>query len=334
MDDLPLQKIAISGPTLSSLLQRVSSSPADADGLLFGHISPVAPSTLSDDPSSAAAAAASISDSAALVATVTSFLCPGFPLSFFDSLGRLLSPSSLLHHSQHRLIGWFSSRRRSRLQPSMRDFNVAASLSSDPSLFFPIDTSDGFSPRVFVLFSTPPLDSAIHTHEYRAFQFRTATDTFEPRSIDVVNIGPGFRGHYGNFSPNSSFPWLPCDSRESSMMQEDGTEERFSEIRQVAKNQSEIDLIEHLSGMRQAAKYQNEVDMIAEGFPVTKLGRLMGPEASSYTAELEEMYEKMLKKVDSLARLVENSSAQVLQMEQHNSKLRAEIAGIKRVVNC
>lgn len=118
------------------------------------------------------------------------------------------------------------------------------------------------------------------------------------------------------------------------MMQEDGTEERFSEIRQVAKNQSEIDLIEHLSGMRQAAKYQNEVDMIAEGFPVTKLGRLMGPEASSYTAELEEMYEKMLKKVDSLARLVENSSAQVLQMEQHNSKLRAEIAGIKRVVNC
>ncbi|XP_048127513.1 uncharacterized protein LOC115749273 [Rhodamnia argentea] len=332
MDDLPLQKIAISGPTLSSLLQRVSSSPADADGLLFGHISPVAPSTLSDDPSSAATAA-STSNSAALVATVTSFLCPGCPLSFFDSLGRLLFPS-LLHHSQHRLIGWFSSRRRSRLQPSMRDFNVAASLSSDPSLSFPIDASDGFSPRVFVLFSTPPLDSAIHTHEYRAFQFRTAADTFEPRSIDVVNIGPGFRGHYGNFSPNSSFPWLACDSRGSSMMQEDGKEERLSEIRQVAKNQNEIDLIEHLSEMRQAAKYQNDIDLVAEGFPIAKLGRLMGPEASSYTAGLEEMYEKMLTKIDSLARLVENSSAQVLQMEQHNSKLRAEIAGIKRVVNC
>ncbi|KAF8027123.1 hypothetical protein BT93_E0138 [Corymbia citriodora subsp. variegata] len=322
MDDLPLQKIAISGPTLSSLLQRVSSSPADADGLLFGHVLPVAPASLSDDPSSAAAAAAASasgsSDSTALVATVTSFLCPGCPLSFFDSLGRVLSPALLLRHSQHRLIGWFSSRRRSRLQPSMREFNIAASLSSDPSLSFPIDdgaaSSNGFSPRVFLLFSTPPLDSAIHTHEYRAFQFRTATDTFEPRSVDVVNIGPGFRGHYGNFSPNSSFPWLACDLRGSSMMQEDSKEERLSE-------------------MRQAAKYQNEIDLIAEGFPVAKLSRLVGSEASNYTAGLEEMYEKMLTKVDSLARLVEAGSAQVVEMEQHNSKLRAEVAGIKRVVD-
>lgn len=328
MDDLPLQKIAISGPTLSSLLQRVSSSPADADGLLFGHVLPLAPSSLSDDPSSAASSASAAADSGssgsasaagALVATVTSFLCPGCPLSFSDPLGRLL-----LCHSQHdRLIGWFSSRRRSRLQPSMRDFNVAASLASDPSLSFPIAAAgsasasaggDGFSPRVFLLFSTPPLDSAIHTHEYRAFQFRTATETFEPRSVDVVNIGPRFRGHYGNFSPNSSFPWLACDLRGSSMMQEDGKGERLSE-------------------MRRAAKCQDEIDLIAEDFPAAKLSRLVGPEASSYTAGLEEMYEKMLTRVDTLARLVEASSAQVLEMEQHNSKLRAEVAGIKRVVD-
>lgn len=98
------------------------------------------------------------------------------------------------------------------------------------------------------------------------------------------------------------------------MMQEDGKEERLSEMRQAAKNQNEIDLIEHLSEMRQAAKHQNEIDVIAEGFPVAKLGRLMGPEASNYTAGLEELYEKMLTKIDSLARLVEESSAQVHKM--------------------
>lgn len=98
------------------------------------------------------------------------------------------------------------------------------------------------------------------------------------------------------------------------MMQEDGKEERLSEMRQVAKNQNEIDLIEHLSEMRQAAKHQNEIDVIAEGFPVAKLGRLMGPEASNYTAGLEELYEKMLTKIDSLARLVEASSARVHEM--------------------
>lgn len=100
------------------------------------------------------------------------------------------------------------------------------------------------------------------------------------------------------------------------MMLEDGKEERLSEMRQAAKypNEIDFDLIEHLSEMRQAAKYQNEIDLIAEGFPVEKLSRLMGPEASNYTAGLEEMYEKMLTKIDSLARLVDDSSAQVVEM--------------------
>uniref|UniRef100_A0A2C9V9T6 Uncharacterized protein n=1 Tax=Manihot esculenta TaxID=3983 RepID=A0A2C9V9T6_MANES len=296
MEDLPLQKVAISGPTLTYMIQRFSSSLGDVDGFLFGHVTHIAPSTLSDDSPQTS----SDSDSPQLVATVTSFLCPSSPLSFYDALGRV--DSSSLHRflspqTHHQFIGWFSARRKTPIRPSMREFSVSRSLSTNSQLSFPIKNSENpikLSPCIFLLFATPLQDQLIHTHEYRAYQFRVSTQSFEPKSIDIVNIGPAFRGHYGSFSPNSPFPMLNCELSSLSAMNEDRRDEALSEIKQVSKD-------------------QRELDMCAEDFPVSNLSRLIGSEASNHTAGLENLYEKMLAKIDSLARQVEKSNAKVFE---------------------
>lgn len=58
---------------------------------------------------------------------------------------------------------------------------------------------------------------------------------------------------------------------------------------------------------------RRQLDLCAEGFEVRRLRRLMGSGAADYTAELEDLYEKMLAKVESLAKQVELSSAKVFE---------------------
>ncbi|XP_059668075.1 uncharacterized protein LOC132313364 [Cornus florida] len=320
MDDLPLQKIQISGPTLASLIQRFSSSPGDVDGVLFGHVTHITPSSFSDDPATVADAATTSSDSPTLVATITSFFCSTSTSTFYDSTGHLnvLSLRRLVSPDRTPLIGWFSGRRKTPLRPSLRESSVTSSLSSKIQFSFQIENSPKsytLSPCIFLLLTTPFQDQLIHTHEYRAYQFRLSTDSFEPKTLDVVNIGPAFRGHYGLFCPNSPFPSLSCELRNvnaSSMVVEDGKSEA-----------------ENLKSVKMGSKDQKELNMCAEGFEVARLSRLMGSEATNYTAELEELYKKMLSKLDGLARLVEKSSAKVLEQENHNMKLRHKVAALE-----
>ena len=70
---------------------------------------------------------------------------------------------------------------------------------------------------------------------------------------------------------------------------------------------------ERLSVIKERAKDQRELDGCAEGFDVGRLSRMMGSEARNYTAGLEDLYEKMLAKVQNLTRLVEQSNAKVLE---------------------
>ncbi|WJZ92876.1 hypothetical protein VitviT2T_011850 [Vitis vinifera] len=301
MDDLPLQKIQISGPTLASMIQRFSTALGDVDGLLFGHVSHIAPSSLSDDDP-----LGSSSDPSTFVATVSGFLCSGTIDSFYDSSGqvnvlalrRLLADRVPLRS----LIGWFSGRRRSPLRPSLRESSVTACLSTKAQFSFPIENSlSNFRPSLFLLFASPLSDQVIHTHEYKAYQYCLSSQTLEPKSIDIVNIGPAFRGHYGSFSPSSPFPSLACDLRGSPMAEDDTDATRVSK-----------------------AQAQRELDTCAEGVQIGSLRRLMGSEATNYTAGLEDLYEKMLAKLDSLARLVEKTSAKVHEQESHNVKLRKQ----------
>ncbi|XP_042476815.1 uncharacterized protein LOC122058271 [Macadamia integrifolia] len=308
----PLQKIAISGPTLTSIIQRFDSSNGDVDGLLFGHFSDLTPSDLPADDGPDLSS--SCSDLPTVVATITSFFCSGTVNSFYDSVGRLDLNALRRFNGDgvppQSLIGWFVGRRRTPLRPSMRESSVTASLSNKAlnlvSPDDPLSSSLSFPPCVFIVFSTPLSDQLIHTHEYRAFQFRQSAGVFEPKSMDVVNIGPLFRGHYSAFSPSSSFPWLPC-----------------------GLSHPEDKRSESLNQMRRTSKEQQGMDLCAEGFEGARLSRLMGSEATNYTSDLEGLYGKMLAKLEGLARLVEQSSARVLEQENRNVKLRLKVAGLE-----
>ncbi|KAI3811051.1 hypothetical protein L1987_20767 [Smallanthus sonchifolius] len=305
MDDVSLQKVQISGPTLASLIQRVSSSAGDVDGLLFGRVTHIIPLTLSDDSSSSAIDTAS--DQPTLVATVTSFFASTSTSTFYSPSGHLHAPSLLsTSSSDDRLIGWFSGRRKTHLRPSMRESSVTAALASNFQLSSQIQNSpksQSFNPCIFFLLTTPFQEQLIHTHEYKAFQFRPSTDSFEPKTLDVVNLGPAFRGHYGNFTPHSPFTDLPFEVKglDSECMVED-------------------------EGKQENEKFGLLCD---EDFKIGRLKNLMGSGAANYTAELEELYNNMLKKMNGLAKLVEQSSARVLQQENHNMKLRYKVAGFE-----
>ena len=178
----------------------------------------------------------------------------------------------------------------------MREFSVSASLSSMKQYAFPVKDSPeraNFKPCIFLLFASPLSDQTVHTHEYRAYQFCSGAQSFEPKSINVVNIGPAFRGHYDSFTPNSPFPLLACESR-SSPMNEDKDEGNLNRMNQVSKDQKEL-------------------NMCAEGFDVGSLARLIGSETTTYTAGLEDLYDKMIVKIENLARQVEKSSAKVFE---------------------
>ncbi|XP_060202494.1 uncharacterized protein LOC132630928 [Lycium barbarum] len=298
MGDLPINKIQISGTTLTSLLHRLFSSPGDIHGLLFGHVSFSTTTPLSDDLTSTTS-----SSGPTLTATITNFLSipSHFPLPLHQNDNSTL------------LLGWFSGRRKTPLRPSLNDSQTTLSLTSSSSYHFtPQDSPCPLSlpPSLFLLLTTPFQEQLIHTHEYKCYQYRVSSVTFEPRSLDIVNIGPSFRSNYGSFSPISPFPTMACDLRGPNAMVED-------------------EKIESLVGIKRGLKDQKELDLCAEGFEIGRLGKLMGSDASNYTAELESLYDKMLVKLDSLARLVEKSSAKVLEQENHNMKLRSKVAGLE-----
>ncbi|XP_021744917.1 uncharacterized protein LOC110710879 [Chenopodium quinoa] len=284
MDDLPLLKVTISGPTLSSLINRFASSPSNTQGLLFGKFS-LHTSSLSDDSPSPSPSPSS------LIATITGFISSG---NSSDDL------SSLLRRTHHRhVIGWFSGRRRSPLRPSLHEFAVSQSISSE-------------SPRVFLLLTTPFNDPQllIHTHEYRVYHFNRLENSFETTPLDVVNIGPAFRGQYGAFSPNSELPFLPCNFQGGSPMKDDENM-NLKEMKRVAKDQKDLEAY------------------AAAGYELGSLSRLVGSDAVSYVSGVEELYEKMLARLDCLAAQVEGSSSKVLEMEIHNMKLRHRVAGLE-----
>ncbi|KAG9455224.1 hypothetical protein H6P81_008128 [Aristolochia fimbriata] len=286
-------KVTISGPTLAAILQRASTAAGDIDGLLFGHVSQPPPSELTDDDQPSANAGSS------LIATVTSHFSSNSILSFYDSLGRIYPAAVARCHPTRPapLLGWFVSRRRTALRPSMREVAVSASLaktlSKDTNLsqYYSQDQCL-YRPLIFLLVSTPLTsnESLIHTHEYRAFLYRPSGPSFEPKSIDVLNIGPAFRGNYGAFSPNSALPFLPFGAA--------GPEEETKES---------------LDRLRTVSNEQRVLDSCAEGYDVGRLRRMVGPEATNYASQVEDLYCKMLAKLEGLARVVEKSSAQVLE---------------------
>ncbi|KAJ6844204.1 uncharacterized protein M6B38_291420 [Iris pallida] len=288
-DDVPFTKISISGPILSSLLQRFSSTPANLDGLLFGHVVHLpSPSLTDDDPSSSTPT----STPPPLSITITSFLSSTSPLSPF-SPPQNPDPNP---NSPSSLVGWFSARRHSPLRPSMRELSLSSLLSQTLTL----------TPRscVFLLLSSfTTANRAVHTHEYRAYVLSPGS-RLRPVSVDIVNVGPALAGQYEAFAPEApGFPWLTCRREVEGEGEREGERANGGEVM--------------------------DVEWSVEGFGVERMEGLVGEKAAEYTAELEELYRKMLGKLEGLARMVEKSSARVLDQETRNSVLRNKVKGLE-----
>ncbi|XP_020579124.1 uncharacterized protein LOC110023851 [Phalaenopsis equestris] len=312
-DSLLVEKITISGATLASILQRFSSSAGDLDGLLFGYFTRLPPPDPNDDdPSSSYSATARSTAIAAFSASITGCYSSGAAMTFYDSIGRIDSHSLRRASEEDRLpilLGWFCGRRRTAVRPSMREVAVSNSLFETLTLRSAVDPA---SPRpcIFLLLSFSSTENqAIHTHEYRAFHFRRkppfGTGLLEPRSLHIVNIGPDFRGQYGSFSPDSSLPWMSL-----------GVDDKLAQK-------------ESLRSLRETTAAQLLLDSVTEGFTVERLAHLVGPGVEEYALELEDLYRKMLFKLEGLARLVERSSAKVLEQENKNLKMRCRLAGLE-----
>ncbi|CAO2201637.1 unnamed protein product [Urochloa humidicola] len=189
----PPPKLSISGAALGALLHRCAAATGDCDGLLFGRASnlPAPPSALSDYDDLAAAPPAP-----ALSISVSGHCSLSHPSSFSDSLGRFQPPSSA---DLSAAVGFFSSRRRTALRPSMREVALAHSLSK---------TLTTAHPLLFMLvspYASPGLST--RTYDYRAFLL--IASRLVPASLAVVNVGPAFRDQYHAFYPQSPMPCLP-----------------------------------------------------------------------------------------------------------------------------
>ncbi|KAG0463638.1 hypothetical protein HPP92_019198 [Vanilla planifolia] len=319
-DSFLVEKISIAGPALASILQRFSSSPGDADGFLFGHFTRLPPpDPHDDDPSSSYSVAPGPGSPTAFSASITGQFSSGAPMSFYDSIGRIdphcvrrATASTEIGHGSV-LLGWFSCRRRTTLRPSMRELAVSNSLFKTLTLGTPSVPKLQDSPpaaSIFLLLSSSSTENqSIHTHEYRAFVLRKKSPggacVLEPTSLHIVNIGPDFRGQYGSFLPESMLPLMPCGAED------------------------DLGWREGLRGLQEAGAAQRLLGLATEGFKMEQLAHLVGPGGAEYVSELEDLYRKMLLKLERLASLVEKSSAKVLEQENKNSKMRCRLAGLE-----
>eukprot|EP01018_Ginkgo_biloba_P000158 Gb_27001 [translate_table: standard] len=179
------------------------------------------------------------------------------------------------------------------------------------------------SPCIFLIFSESFTNQSIHTHEYRAFQYHKSQTAgfFEARTADIVNIGPAFRSQYNAFAPVSPFPLLSSDFES---LGEDSADSRGS-IEERNRSKARQGSVKSGGGV---AKEQVVLDMHSSGYSVDRLGRLMGPDAMHRVSELEDLYGRMITKLEYLAKQVGESSEALVEQEKHNIKLRSTFAGI------
>ncbi|XP_078435998.1 BRISC complex subunit Abro1-like protein [Wolffia australiana] len=290
MEGSSIQKISIWGTTLASLIQRFSSSSWDGDGLLLGRVTRLPPPDPTDDEPSS-------STSPFCSAIITNFFCFDRPMNFYDSLGRVDRPKLQRILSQMQwpencaILGWFSSRRSSGFRPSMRERAISISLSKA------IAAPDRGGRCVFMLISSSTGSQSIHTHDYRAYTLESIGGgcALNATPLEVVNLGPDFRCRYNIFSPESSFPWMNCGSGSSEFLGDK-------------------------SLLISKKIYRDSASLAAytEGYTLESLRRMVGANGERQKTDVEQLYESMLLKLEGLAKLVEKSSAEILEQEDRN----------------
>ncbi|KAM1994095.1 hypothetical protein COP2_010205 [Malus domestica] len=226
--------------------------------------------------------------SATLIATVTAFFCSASTLSFYNSSGRV-DPIALRRLTQ-------------------------AQQAQSPSSHL----LGWFSGR-------------LRTHlrpSLREFSVSNSLSSIPNRNIPIQGPSEGSDGA-PTLTPSLFLLFAsPASIRRSTLMSTGPTSSVHPSTHSSSNGSKSVSPVnvdrgeETLDQRKQYNKDQSELDMCSEGLDVGSLSRLMGSEATNYTAGVEDLYEKMLVKIETLTRLVEQSSAKVLEQENHNRKLR------------
>ncbi|KAG0591084.1 hypothetical protein M758_1G145000 [Ceratodon purpureus] len=170
------------------------------------------------------------------------------------------------------------------------------------------------SPCIFFLFTESSDANSVHTHEYRAFQYRTklpGAGFFETRAVKIVNIGQAFRGLY-DFAPVAPFPWFTKSSGFDGESSDEG-------LRRLSMTPHHADV---QMDVPQEAD-QALLDMYSQDFSVDRLQSLIRTEGEGGSVrELEALYRTMLRKLDVLAKQVCEGNGVIFEQELANSKLK------------
>lgn len=333
--DTPVERVAISGAALAALIQAVNSSSGDCDGVLFGHVERNTTSTMVDEdvgPQTSHDSTAIVTGHFCSSGLASFYDATGR----IDAAKLAQMVGDRESRGGDAPIGWFVGRRGSSMRPSMRESTVTANLRNtqfsvpEDAVVGLEDSRDGrskvsptlsssngllgqesvlnrkelkpigiplSSPCLFFLFTESSDTNSIHTHEYRAFQYRTklsGVGCFETRSVKIVNIGPAFRGLYDSFAPVAPFPWFPMTSAL------DG-ESSDESLRRLSTTSQNADV--QLEGVKKAN--QSLLDMYSQDFSVDRLHSLIKTEGDGGSVwELEALYRTMLRKLDVLAKQV------------------------------
>lgn len=298
----PLSRCTISGATLASLMENLAAGQQDCDGLLFGSVTRRSATVLQDEGEEAQLREE-------VTANVQGFSAFSRSFSFYDTTGAV-NPESVLNSVQSRsddgepFIGWFVHRRNTPLRPSMREKAVTCSLralqTSLPASHQLHDAIRSGSPLLLLILSgsiEPSL--AIHSYQYKAYQYVTQTERayFEPRSLVIVNIGPEYRGQYDSFAPVSSLPEVPFP------------EYLLGRVSAVGLSPP----VARKSGVATAIQLDDQsaesLSRYAEAYKLSDLCTLVGPDSNSQAIHLECLYEGILKKLSSITTAVSESSS-------------------------
>ncbi|KAM3387658.1 hypothetical protein ACQJBY_010478 [Aegilops geniculata] len=269
-------KLSVSSQAFAALLDCCGTAAGDCDGLLFGRAArpPAPPPSFSDDDDSGATSSAPT-----LSINVTGHASLARPSSLSDALGRFQPYSP----ARPATVGFFSSRRSAARRPSMREVAVARSLSKSLALTHPL---------VFLLVAPSASSNlSIHSFDYRAFLL--VDSRLFPTSLQVVNVGPGFRGQYHTFAAESPMPWLP---------------------RPPAKGFSIGD--------------QKAMEGMMDAFGLGRVEALVAS-ATGQATEVEEMYSGMLRRLERLAREAEGGKKLVRRQEEHIGKEKNCWVGVR-----
>lgn len=179
----------------------------------------------------------------------------------------------------------------------------------------------GSCPCLFLLLTESHTPNMVLTHDYRAFQYHPRTSsstsggepgpapataaaaggTFRPLPMSIVNIGPVFRGHYDAFAPVSPFPRMA-----GLLTDPDGHGE------------------DPVTSAIATDAGQPLLDVYAQGFSMDRLVNLVAPSRASRTLELEDLYARMLAKLEVVARQVQDSSKLLAERESLRNSLKAQ----------